>query len=186
MHAPEPRTREDLVRAIEQGWVPKFVLFWGHTPAKNGAISKSCFSQWWEGHPFAIDGVTYPTAEHYMMAAKARLFGDEAVLAKILTARTAAEAKKLGRMVEGFDDARWEARRWEIVVAGNVAKFGQHAALRTFLAETGKKVLVEASPSDNIWGIGLAAADAQAENPAAWRGLNLLGFALMEARGRLC
>jgi ribA/ribD-fused uncharacterized protein len=127
--------------------VPKFVLFWGHTPAKNGAISKSCFSQWWDGHPFAIDGVTYGTAEHYMMAAKARLFGDNGMLGQILAARTAAEAKNRGRTVEGFDDAHWVKHRWEIVVAGNVAKFGKHEALRTFLAETGRKCSSRQAPA---------------------------------------
>jgi hypothetical protein len=144
------------------------------------------FSQWWDRHPFAIDGVTYATAEHYMMASKARLFGDKAVLQKILAARTPGEAKKLGRMVEGFDDEAWVKHRWEIVVAGNVAKFGQHAALRRYLVETGKKVLVEASPMDRIWGIGMAAHNPDAQNPVAWKGLNLLGFALMEARAQLC
>lgn len=182
----EPRTREELTLAIQQGWTPKWVFFWGHTPAKDGAISKSCFSQWWEGHPFSLDGVGYRTAEHYMMACKARLFGDQASLARILAARTPGEAKKLGRSVEGFDEEVWLQRGWDIVVAGNVAKFGQHPALRTFLFETGKKVLVETSPADRIWGIGMAAGDPNAEDPGAWQGLNLLGFALMEARARLC
>ncbi len=183
---PEPRTREELIAAIDAGWAPKWVFFWGHTPSKDGSISKSCFSQWWEGHPFAIDGVTYRTAEHYMMAEKARLFGDEAVRGQILAARTPGEAKKLGRMAANFDEDTWLRHRWDIVVAGSVAKFGQHEALRRYLFETGKKVLVEASPTDRIWGIGMAANDPDAENAAAWRGLNLLGFALMEARQRVC
>jgi len=181
----EPRTREDLSLALARGWAPKWVLFWGHAPARDGSISKSCFSQWWEGHPFTIDGVGYRTAEHYMMASKARLFDDAAILAKILAARTPGEAKKLGRSVEGFDEEIWLQRRWDIVVAGNAAKFGQHPTLRTFLLETGERVLVEASPTDRIWGIGLAASHPAAENPRAWPGLNLLGFALMEARARL-
>ena len=62
-------------------------------------------------------------------------------------------------------------------------KFGQHPALREFLLGTGDRVLVEASPMDRVWGIGLAADDERAADPARWRGLNLLGFALMEARG---
>ena len=180
----EPRTREELSLALSRGWAPKWLFFWGHTPARDGSISKSCFSQW-EGHPFTIDGVGYRTAEHYMMACKARLFDDQAILAKIVAARTPGEAKKLGRSVEGFEEGVWLRQRWDIVVAGNVAKFGQHPTLRAFLLETGERVLVEASPADRIWGIGMAAGDPDAENPSAWPGLNLLGFALMEARARL-
>ena len=79
----------------------------------------------------------------------------------------------------------WTDRRCDLVVDGNTAKFGQDAALRTYLLGTGSRVLVEASPRDRIWGIGLAAGDERAEDPARWPGLNLLGFALMEARSRL-
>ena len=84
--------------------------------------------------------------------------------------------------MRGFDEAVWERERFGIVVEGSVHKFGQDAALRQFLLGTGERVLVEASPRDRIWGIGLAADDERATDPARWRGLNLLGFALMEAR----
>jgi ribA/ribD-fused uncharacterized protein len=87
--------------------------------------------------------------------------------------------------VRGFDADRWDAARWEIVVRGNLAKFRQNPELGAFLANTGDRVLVEASPVDRIWGIGLAEDDARAQDPERWRGINLLGFALMEARARL-
>lgn len=119
------------------------------------------------------------------MACKARLFGDDASLPAILAARTPAEAKNLGRLVRSFDEARWVSARFELVVAGNVAKFGQDPALRAYLFGTGKRVLVEASPRDRVWGIGLGASDDRATDPSRWRGHNLLGFALMEARARL-
>jgi hypothetical protein len=125
------------------------------------------------------------SGERVMMAGKARLFGDLAAADRILAARTPAEAKKLGREVQGFDEQVWEAARFEIVVAGSTAKFGQDPALRSYLVGTGRRVLVEASPLDRVWGIGLAADDPRAADPAGWRGLNLLGFALMEARDRL-
>ncbi|WP_395749250.1 NADAR family protein [Prosthecobacter sp.] len=176
---------ETLVTQIQQGFVPQWLHFWGHTPSKDGNLGKNCFSQWWAGHPFVIDDITYATAEHYMMAEKARLFGDNDTLQKILPASTPAIAKKLGREVKNFDDARWLQNRWEIVVSGNFAKFSQHADLRDFLLHTGDRVIVEASPFDRIWGIGMAATDPNAENPAQWKGLNLLGFALMEVRKQL-
>jgi ribA/ribD-fused uncharacterized protein len=120
-----------------------------------------------------------------MMAGKARLFGDDATLARILTARTPAEAKKLGRQIRDFDQRVWESQRFGLVVDGNLAKFGQHARLREFLLGTGSRVLVEASPYDRIWGIGVSATDERATDPGRWPGANLLGFALMQARQTL-
>lgn len=120
-----------------------------------------------------------------MMAEKARLFGDSEAREKILGAPSPAAAKKLGRTVRGFHQQRWAKARFDIVVAGSTAKFGQNPTLAAFLVGTRDRVLVEASPTDRIWGIGLAATNAAAERPEDWRGLNLLGFALMEARRRL-
>ena len=94
-------------------------------------------------------------------------------------------AKALGRKVRGFVDEQWRAARMEIVVRGNSAKFSQHAGLRDHLLKTGDAILVEAAPRDRIWGIGLGAKNEKASNPAQWRGLNLLGFALMEVRSLL-
>ncbi len=162
----------------------KHLFFWGHQPMKDNRVNKSCCSQWYES-PFEQDGIRYPTAEHWMMAGKARLFKDESTLAKILNCRTPAEAKKLGRIVQNFDRKIWEAHRSEIVVQGNVLKFGQDDDLWNFLDNTKERVLVEASPMDRIWGIGLAADAPGIEYPENWRGLNLLGYALMEARDRL-
>ncbi len=178
------RDREELAALMAAGARPKWVMFWGHTVRKDGAVRHECLSQWWPGR-FTVDGVTYASAEHWMMAGKARMFGDEAVEQRVLGARTPAEAKKLGRLVRGFDEKTWTAGRFDLVVEGNVAKFGQDEALREYLLSTGGRVLVEASPLDRIWGIGLAADDIRAERPLEWRGLNLLGFALMEARARL-
>lgn len=159
-------------------------MFWGHRAEADGRVGKGCLSQWWL-EDFEEAGVRYKSAEHYMMAGKARLFGDEEMLAAILASETPGEAKKLGRRVRGFQEATWRAHRFEVVVQGNVAKFGQSPALSAFLLGTSRRVLVEASPKDRIWGIGLAAGDPRAMKPSAWRGENLLGFALMEARARL-
>lgn len=174
---------EDLRRAIESGWRAEFLFFWGHTP-KGQAIGKHVLSQWWPAG-FSIDGQRYPTAEHYMMAEKARLFSDEEACARILSAGKPAEAKSLGRRIKNFDERLWAERRFEIVVRGNTAKFTQNADLAAWLIGTGEVVLAEASPSDTIWGIGLAADDKRALDPRTWRGLNLLGFALMKARAKL-
>ncbi|MEM7019098.1 MAG: NADAR family protein, partial [Pseudomonadota bacterium] len=94
-------------------------------------------------------------------------------------------AKRLGREVQNFDTTVWEAHRFEIVVDANMAKFSQHPAMKAFLLNTGNKIIVEASPEDRIWGIGLAENAPEALDPSQWNGLNLLGFALMEVRDRL-
>ena len=147
-------------------------------------MDQSCLSNWFPAL-FEIDGVRYATTEHYMMTQKARLFGDGESFEKIVRAQSPRAAKRLGREVRGFTEKAWERSRFEIVVTGNLAKFRQNAEMGRFLAETGSKVLVEAAPRDQIWGIGMGRDHACAEDPARWRGLNLLGFALMEVRGRL-
>ncbi|QNF33661.1 NADAR family protein [Adhaeribacter swui] len=170
-----------LIQSLEAGKDIKFLYFWGHRPSKNGQITSSCFSQWWEA-PFVVANTTYKTAEHWMMAQKALLFGDEQIHDKIVQSKSPGEAKALGRKVKNFDQAIWEKERYPIVVNGNLAKFQQHPDLKAFLLNTKERVLVEASPVDSIWGIGLAADDERASKPEKWEGLNLLGFALMETR----
>ena len=162
----------------------KYLYFWGYQPSKDGTIIKSCLSQWWVAD-FVVAGITYRSTEHWMMAEKARLFGDDDMLVQILAAKSPAEAKKLGREIQHFDAEVWEAHKVDIVRAGNLHKFGQHKDLLEFLLATGERVLVEASPVDAIWGIGLAADAPEAADPARWRGPNLLGFALMEVRDLL-
>ncbi len=176
--------KDSLLKSVRKGERPHYLFFWGHTPRADGRIGKEVFSQWWVA-PFEMEGRRYATAEHWMMAEKARLFGDDVALEKILAAGSPAQAKKLGRTVKGFNEQVWKEKRFQIVVAGNLVKFSQHEALKNFLISTGSKVLVEASPVDRIWGIGMAADDPKAENPEVWRGLNLLGFALMVVRERL-
>ncbi|MGA5192543.1 NADAR family protein [Streptomyces exfoliatus] len=175
---------EELTQQVNRGDRVKWLHFWGHRPHPEGRLSASCLSQWWPA-PFDVADVRYATAEHWMMAAKARLFGDADAERAALAARTPAEAKKAGRLVRGFDETVWERERFDIVVEGSVHKFASDEALRAYLLGTGSRVLVEASPVDRVWGIGLAADDPRAHDPAGWRGLNLLGFALMEARERL-
>ncbi|MCE7997186.1 MAG: NADAR family protein [Roseivirga sp.] len=175
---------QQLKKDYDSGKKLKFLFFWGHKPHPGGDVTSSCFSQWWVA-PFTVDENTYPTAEHWMMAEKARLFGDVEMLEKIIQAQSPAQAKKFGRQVRGFDQAIWENRRSEIVVEGNVHKFTQHPELKDFLINTKKRILVEASPRDTIWGIGLSAGNERAAVPLQWRGKNLLGFALMKVRDLL-
>lgn len=163
----------------------KYIFFWGHRPSADGSIIKTCMSQWWEGAAFEVDGHRYETAEHWMMAAKARLFNDSEILEQILAEKSPAKVKKLGRKVQNFDSKIWAENNFEIVTQGNFHKFGQNEALKNYLLNTGNRVLVEASPYDRIWGIGLTQDAKNIKNPHTWQGDNLLGFALMEARDML-
>jgi len=178
------RDRASLVAWQASGERLKWLHFWGHTAPASGAIGPHVLSQWWPA-AFVVEGVTYATAEHWMMAEKARLFGDRDAERAAVEAGHPAEAKAAGRLVRNFDDAVWTRRRVAVVVEGSVHKFDQHDELRAYLLGTGERVLVEASPRDRIWGIGLGATDERATDAARWRGENLLGFALMEARARL-
>jgi len=179
-----PTNKESLIASIEKGAAFDYLFFWGHRKSTDAGVTKACFSQWYDS-PFRVDGELFRTAEHYMMVRKARLFDDTVVAEAILKAATPNEAKSLGRRVKGFSEARWLEHREEIVFTGNAAKFSQKVEFRSFLLEAGDKVLVEASPVDAIWGIGLSQDHPSASTPAAWPGLNLLGFALVKVRARL-
>ncbi len=175
-------SRRALQDFVNSGNKAKYLHFWGHRKGKQ--VSASCFSQWF-GAPFEVDGKHFPTAEHYMMYQKAKLFGDTDAMSRILQAPDPGKAKAIGRQVANFNDNVWKAHCFDIVVAGNRAKFSQNPELREFLVNTGSKILVEASPVDKIWGIGLDAKHEHANNPNRWKGQNLLGFALMKVRDEL-
>lgn len=174
---------EQLQNDYQNGKNLKYIFFWGHHEKEN-KITKTCFSQWYNCR-FIADGVEYHTAEQYMMAQKALLFHDEEVLQKIMQADNPAVYKKLGREIRNFDGKQWDEHKYQIVVNGNLAKFSQNQDLLDFLLKTGDRILVEASPYDRIWGIGMAKDAPNIENPFFWKGSNLLGFALMEVREKL-
>ena len=181
-------TITNTAELIAHGNPVEYVFFWGHqrkgSAAGNNGISKSCFSQWYDAS-FVVDAQHFLTAEHYMMYHKAKIFGDQQASAAVLAANNPHDAKAIGRTVKGFDAKVWDAHSMDIVIAGNLAKFSQNPDLRAFLLSTAETVLVEASPVDRIWGIGLAEDNPAASDPNQWRGRNLLGFALMAVRTRL-
>lgn len=176
-------TREALEEKYCGGERFKYLFFWGHT-AKDGEITETCLSQWWMCR-FVIDDIAYSCAEQYMMAEKARMFHDDAMLEMIMHAAHPKEMKGYGRAVQNFDADRWNFAAYSIVKKGNMAKFSQNPELWNFLKQTKGRILVEASPRDRIWGIGMGKSNPDAQNPSKWRGKNLLGFALTEVRDTL-
>lgn len=172
----------DLLQEVQAGKQKNYLYFW--KTGNNSTITKGCLSQWWM-RDFKIDTITYCCMEQYMMAEKARLFGDKQTEEKILECNNPSKIKALGRKVKGFDETVWEACRYSIVLNGNYYKFLQNKDLWEFLNATKDKVLVEASPYDGIWGISIAQDKKEAADPNQWKGMNLLGFALMEVREEL-
>jgi ribA/ribD-fused uncharacterized protein len=182
MHSPQ--NIEELRQRVTAGWRTDYALFLAPDPDQPGALGNECLSQWYPSE-MHLDGVRFPTAEHYMMWRKARLFGDPDVERQLLADDSPASAKQLGRRVRNYRGDIWDRHRFDVVVQGSIAKFEQNETLRRYLLATGDRILAEASPVDNIWGIGFAASDARAKDPLQWTGLSLLGFALMRVRDRL-
>lgn len=160
-----------------------FLFFWGHSE-KTDYVTKACLSQWYQSE-FKVDEITYFTGEHYMMAEKAKLFEDINIYNQILETRKQGKIKELGRQIKNFNQDIWDEYKYQIVVKGNFLKFSQNEKLKTFLINTNTKILVEVSPLDIIWGIGLSVDDKKVRNPHLWEGSNLLGFALMEVRDKI-
>jgi len=174
-------SRSKMIEQFNKSGKLDFVFFW---KPQNNVINESCLSQW-QYSEFNVDGDRYYYAEQYMMAEKARLFKDKEILKLIMESKDPKEMKALGQKVRNFDQELWNKTRYSIVLNGNYFKFAQNKEMRNFLLATGDKMLVEASPMDTIWGIGLSVNNEKAYNPNLWRGQNLLGCVLMEVRDDL-
>jgi ribA/ribD-fused uncharacterized protein len=167
-----------LIEQISLGNRFDYIFFW---KTDKNILSTGCFSQWQESY-FVVDGNNYSCAEQYMMGQKALLFNDNETFEKIILATQPREIKSLGREVKYFDSNAWDKVKYSIVLNGSFYKFTQNDAMMKILISTGNKILVESSPLDKIWGIGLAENDKNIYDPNYWKGKNLLGFALMEVR----
>lgn len=142
------------------------------------------FSQWYPCK-LLINEVEYNCAEQYMMAMKAQLFGDLTMLDAIMKSTDPSEQKALGKKVQGFDVRTWEAVARDVVMRANLSKFADNPKLRAKLLMTEGTTLVEASPTDRIWGVGLYENDPRVHFRAQWQGRNWLGQVLTDLRGSL-
>lgn len=174
---------QSIIEEQNAGKHRNIIPFWGHKP-KEGECGKEVFSQWYLAD-FQVNHQVYCCMEQYMMAKKAQLFGDTETEKLIMEASTQNEIKSLGRKVKNFDESVWNDFKTLIVMTGNYYKFSQLGKLRKYLLSTGDAILVEASPYDTIWGIGMSADEARRCDITKWRGSNLLGFSLMSVRDEL-
>lgn len=156
------------------------IFFWRETEQPYGFLC-----QWFQAPFQGDDGISYPTAEHYMMHQKAHLYSDQDIASKILATDSPAEAKYLARNVNMSRDRgkSWERWKYHVVERGSFLKFSQNEDLKKQLLETGERELVEANPNDRTWGVGFSA-DLAEEYRDSW-GMNLLGQALMSVREQL-
>ncbi len=142
---------------------------------------KGVFSQW-HATPFDVEGLSFVTAEQWMMFAKAKLFGDESSADAILSTSDPSEQKRLGASVASFQQDMWDRWKVEIVYRGSLAKFSQNQGALRQLKSTSPAMLVEANPRDWVWGVGLSADNPAVNKPGDWRGENLLGRILTKVR----
>lgn len=149
-----------------------FVFFWG---------TKSPFSNW-HPSPFIHDGVLFNCSEQFMMVNKALLFEDIETAEKVMETNSPKRQKELGREVKGFNREVWLRNCVPIMVPGLVSKFRQNSNCYETMKNSIGKIIVEASPVDPIWGIGLAEDNPLAWDQETWKGLNLLGECLMKTR----
>lgn len=156
-----------------------FSLFWG-VDERYGS-----FCQWYQSE-FTMGEFTYKCAEQAMMAEKARTFGDGKILLEIMNyGHEPQYVKHLGRKVKNFDHFIWDSMRLEKVRDINYHKFTQNEDLKDILLSTGDSIIVEASPFDKIWGVGLSEHSSGVTVPTQWTGQNLLGEALMDVRDQI-
>ena len=173
-----------LKQRYDSGAQPEF-FFFAASPAGTREMSlRSVLTQWYPS-AFSVQGDQYASAAHWMMVQKAKLFGDHAAATELLEMQSDDHIRQRGRQIDGFEQKHWDQHRYSIVMQGNLHKFSQHPAMRTYISGTQPLVLSEANPHDKVWGIGLEEHSPEASNPHQWRGLNLLGFALMEVRDEL-
>jgi len=157
---------------------PEPILFFGADESKGPHRNLSNMS----AHPIEIEGVKYPTVEHYFQAMKAKEFEDQEVFDKIVKSKTPKAAKALGKKVKNFVTEVWDAKRDAIMETGLRAKFVQHPELRKELMATEDKLIGEADPRDTYWGIGTSMDLEKSKTPSKWRGQNKLGKMLMTLR----
>ena len=156
------------------------VYFWSHRTRKEN-IGKECLSNWYPSEFIDNEQKFYNEEQHFMYK-KALLFKDFETADKILQEKSPSKCKELGRMVKNFNDKIWKNNCIILVQHGCFLKFSQNPLLKEYLLSTENRLLVEASPRDKIWGIGLDATQARKIPSNKWPGTNYLGICLMNVR----
>lgn len=152
----------------------EYIFFWKEDKP-NGYLSN------WYPAKFNV-GIDFVNSKQFLMFQKALLFKDKDAVDKIMDTSDPAKIKKYGREVKNFDEKVWNGYKKRFMLHGLYNKFSQNPELKEKLLATGDKILVEASPYDKVWGIGLGPTDNDRFDESKWKGENLLGQCLMEVR----
>lgn len=153
----------------------KYTFFWGGP-----------FSNFITSYFVDKEGLSYNCVEQYYASRKALFFGDKARFEQIMSIKDPKKQKRHGRLVTNFDSNKWyggesNCPAKKFMYDGNLLKYSQNEKLKKMLVETKGTILVEASPYDNIWGIGMPKCYL-AENKKFWKGKNWLGEILTQVR----
>lgn len=157
----------------------EFTFFWRPWKEENGFLSN------WYTSPFTVEDINYSCVEQYIMRGKAVLFEDDEIEREIMSTNNPRKHKTLGKMVEGFDNDMWDKHKEDVLYKALYAKFSQNNNLKQQLLDTKDTIIAEASPYDNVYGIGMASTSSMARDPKKWKGENLLGKTLMKVREEL-
>ena len=162
------------MKSIEDRVTDTHVYFWGDPTLSN-----------WGPAKFEHKSETFQNSEQAFMWEKAIFFGDEEIASDILSTDNPSLVKKLGRKVKNFDNTQWEEERYDAMLSVCLSKFSQNEEQREILLNTEDRTIVEGSPYDKVWGVGLHWASEAILNESKWDGLNLLGEVLMDVRTKL-
>lgn len=144
---------------------------------------RQAFSNWHHSpDQLIMRGLSFDHSEGAFMAMKAWFFMDLDAVAACHAEKDPCAVKAIGRTIRGYDDAAWSLVRLGFMAYVNLLKYRQNPEMAAELLGTGDRTLVEASPVDQVWGVGLAEDDPLIQSPSNWRGTNLLGVALMQVR----
>lgn len=177
----KPKKKKIIKKVTVAAEPPEIVFFFSGSPELNADKE---FSNMFEA-PMQVDGLTFPTVEHYFQWSKAKMFGDEEAATNIMKTASPKSVKAYGKKVKNFEKDKWEEKKNEIMKIALKAKFSQHPELRNKLQDTGTKLLAEANPRDKYWGIGTSFDTSKAKDPAKWPGKNVVGNMLQELRSEL-
>ena len=177
----EKKPKRTIKAKVPKEDLPEPVYFFSGNPALD---ENKYLSNMFEAS-MQVDGITFPTVEHYFQWSKAKMFGDAEIEKKILATASPKSVKSYGKKVKEFKKEEWEAKKDNVMKIALKAKFTQHPELRKKLQETGTRPLAEANPRDKYWGIGTSSDTSKAKDPSKWPGKNVMGKLLAELRTEL-
>lgn len=159
----------------DRPYVPEGFIYFCHEKENNGIFSPNAKANFKDGDIELI------SCAQYLLYQKALLFNREDLAITFLESKDMHVIKRAVLELEECDQSLWNTYKFSIAVQGNYLKFTANPLIRNTLLRTEAKIIVNASPDDSVWGIG-ASAESCTGYIHDWKGDNLMGFAIMQAR----